>query len=151
MNRFIFAFAIFLCALLTGCATSQNVTLAQMSAPRQISSAALVPQEDNAPDMDANLRSALTAQGVTSQAALPAGTRKNADVDALVSYTAVWRWDLVMYLRTLTINISDAATGNLLAMARWDNSAFHGFQDARQVTSDLVAEMFGKLKAGKAQ
>jgi hypothetical protein len=101
--------------------------------------------------MDTNIRSALMAQGVTPQAALPAGTRKNADVDALVSYTAVWRWDLVMYLRTLTINISDAATGNLLAMARWDNSAFHGFQDAKQVTSDLVADMFGKLKVGKAQ
>jgi hypothetical protein len=36
-------------------------------------------------------------------------------------------------------------------MARCDNSAFHGFQDPRQITSDLVAEMFGKLKAGKGQ
>jgi hypothetical protein len=151
VNRFLVSTAIVFCTLMTGCATSQNVTLAQLTTAKPIASAALVPQEGNAPDMDTNIRSALMAQGVTPQAALPAGTRKNADVDALVSYTAVWHWDLVMYLRTLTINISDAATGNLLAMARWDNSAFHGFQDAKQVTSDLVADMFGKLKVGKAQ
>ena len=51
-----------------------------------------------------------------------------------------------MYLKSITINVSDAASGNLLAMGRWDNSAFHGFQDAKQVTGDLMAEMFAKLK-----
>jgi len=99
--------------------------------------------------MDTNLQAALMAQGVTPKTALPAATRKSAEVDAIVTYTDVWRWDLIMYLKSITINVSDAASGNLLAMGRWDNSAFHGFQDAKQVTSDLVSEMFTKLKAGK--
>jgi hypothetical protein len=150
MNRSFLSFAVLLCALMTGCATSQNVTLAQITASKPIVTAALVPQEGNSIDMDTNVRAALMAQGVTSQAALPTGTRKSAEVDAIVSYSDVWRWDLVMYLRTLTINVFDASSGNLLAMGRWDNSAFHGFQDAKQVTRDLMSEMFAKLQAKKA-
>ena len=149
MNRFFLSLAVLICALMTGCATSQNVTLAQIAAPKPIATAALIPQEGNSVDMDANVRAALLAQGVAPQAALPAGTRKSADVDAIVSYSDVWRWDVVMYLRTLTIDIFDASSGNLLAMGRWDNSALHGFQDSKLVTSDLMSEMFAKLKASK--
>jgi hypothetical protein len=114
---------------MTGCATSQD---------------------GNSAVMDTNLQAALMAQGVTPKTALPALTRKSAEVDAIVTYTDVWRWDVVMYLKSITINVTDAASGNLLAMGRWDNSAFHGFQDAKQVTGDLMAEMFVKLKSGKA-
>ncbi len=151
MTRLLISSAILFCALMTGCATSQNVTLAQGSPSKPITTAALVPQDGNSPVMDTNLQSALVAQGVTPKIALPASTRKSAEVDAIVTYTDVWRWDLIMYLKSITINVSDAASGNLLAMGRWDNSVFHGFQDAEQVTSDLVAEMFAKLKSSKSQ
>jgi hypothetical protein len=150
-TRLLVSSAIVFCALMTGCATSQNVTLAQSSPVKPIATAALVPQDGNSAAMDINLTAALIAQGVTPKTALPAATRKSAEVDALVTYTDVWRWDLVMYLKSITVNVSDAASGNLLAMGRWDNSAFHGFQDAKQVTSDLVTEMFAKLKAAKSQ
>ena len=146
MTRLLISSAILLCALMTGCATSQNVTLAQDSPSKPIKTAALVPQDGNSAVMDTNLQAALMAQGVTPKSALPVSTRKSADVDAIVTYTDVWRWDVVMYLKSITINVSDAASGNLLAMGRWDNSAFHGFQDAKQVTGDLMAEMFAKLK-----
>ena len=151
MTRLLSSSAVLFCALMTGCATSQNVTLAQGSPSKPITTAALVPQDGNSPVMDTNLQAALVAQGVTPKIALPASTRKSAEVDAIVTYTDVWRWDLIMYLKSITINVSDAASGNLLAMGRWDNSAFHGFQDAEQVTSDLVAEMFAKLKSSKSQ
>jgi hypothetical protein len=150
MTRLLLSTAVMFCALMTGCATSQNVTLAQGSSAKPITTAALVPQDGNSAVMDTNLQAALMAQGVTPKTALPASTRKSAEVDAIVTYADVWRWDLVMYLKSITINVTDAASGNLLAMGRWDNSAFHGFQDAKHVTSDLVAEMFMKLKAGKA-
>ncbi len=151
MTRLLSSSAVLFCALMTGCATSQNVTMAQGLPSKPITTAALVPQDGNSPVMDTNLQSALVAQGVTPKIALPASTRKSAEVDAIVTYTDVWRWDLIMYLKSITINVSDAASGNLLAMGRWDNSAFHGFQDAEQVTSDLVAEMFAKLKSSKSQ
>ena len=150
MTRLLLSSAVLFCALMTGCATSQNVTLAQGSPAKPITTAALVPQDGNSPVMDTNLQAALMAQGVTPKTALPALTRKSTEVDAIVTYTDVWRWDVIMYLKSITINVSDAASGNLLAMGRWDNSAFHRFQDAKQVTSDLMAEMFSKLKSGRA-
>lgn len=55
-----------------------------------------------------------------------------------------------MSLKSITNNVSEAASGNLLAMGRWDNWAFDRVRDAKQVTSDLMAEMFAKLKFGKA-
>ena len=151
MTRLLISSAVLFCAFMTGCATSQNVTLAQVAPSKPITTAALVPQDGNSPVMDTHLQAALMTQGVTPKAALPASTRKSAEVDAIVTYTDVWRWDVIMYLKSITINVSDAVSGNLLAMGRWDNSAFHGFQDARQVTSELVAEMFAKLKVGKSQ
>lgn len=151
MTRLLLSTAVMFCALMTGCATSQNVTLAQAATAKPITTAALVPQDGNSAVMDTHLQSALMAQGVTPKTALPAATRKSAEVDAIVTYTDVWRWDVIMYLKSITINVSDAASGNLLAMGRWDNSAFHGFQDAKQVTSELVTEMFAKLKASKSQ
>ena len=36
---------------------------------------------------------------------------------------------------------------DLLATARWDNSAFHGFQDYKTVVKGLVDEMMAKIKA----
>ena len=151
MTRLLISFAVLFCTFMTGCATSQNVTLTQSSPFKPITTAALVPQDGNSSVMDTNLQAALMTQGVTPKTALPATTRKSAEVDAIVTYTDVWRWDVIMYLKSITINVSDAASGNLLAMGRWDNSAFHGFQDAKQITSDLVTEMFAKLKVGKSQ
>ncbi len=149
MTRLLLLSAVLFSALITGCATSQNVALAQTAPAKPITTAALVPQDGNSAVMDTNLQAALMAQGVTPKTALPASTRKSAEVDAIVTYTDVWRWDLIMYLKSITINVSDAASGNLLAMGRWDNSAFHGFQDAKQVTSELMSEMFAKLKGSK--
>ncbi|MBA4329339.1 MAG: hypothetical protein C0428_14005 [Polaromonas sp.] len=150
MTRLLLSSLLAFSALATGCATSQNVTVGQLAPARSISTAALVPQDGNSAAMDNNVRGALMAQGVTAQGNLPAGTRKSSNVDAIVSYTDVWRWDVAMYLRSMTINVFDATSGNLLAMGRWDNSAFHGFQDAGQVTKDLMTEVFSKIKASKA-
>ena len=65
----------------------------------------------------------------------------------IVSYTDQWRWDLVMYLRWVSIDMYDADSGNLLATARWENSVFHGFQDYKTVVKGLVDEMMAKIRA----
>lgn len=141
------ALALFSIALTTGCATSQNVTLAQLNGVKQLSTAALVPSDGNSPEMDAAIKSALLSQGVAPKASLPSGTRKSPEVDVIVDYTDQWRWDLVMYLRGVTINMYDAETGNMLANGRWDNSALHGFQDYKVVVNGLIDEMLMKVKA----
>ena len=52
-----------------------------------------------------------------------------------------------MYLRWVNIEMYDAETGNLLATARWENSAFHGFQDYKTVVKGLVDDMMVKIKS----
>ena len=147
MSRLALVVVLSLLTLTTGCATSQNVSLAQLSGVKQLSTVALVPSDGNSADMDTAIKSAFLAQGVAPKQALPVGTRRSPEVDVIVDYTDQWRWDLVMYLRWVTINMYDADTGNLLANARWDNSVFHGFQDYKVVVKGLVDDMVAKIKA----
>ncbi|GAB3545254.1 hypothetical protein GCM10027343_21410 [Noviherbaspirillum agri] len=134
---------------LTGCATSRTVTVGQLAPQKKITTAALVPQEGNSAEMDAHVRQQIMAYGITPKASLPSGTRQSNDVDVIVGYSDVWRWDVVMYLKTLTINLFDGPSGNLLVTGRWDNSAFHGFQNPQDVTKELLDDMFAKLQQSK--
>lgn len=135
--------------VLTGCATSRNVTVGQLAPQKKIVTAAFIPQDGNSPEMDSHIQQQLTVHGVTTKLPLPAGTRQSNDVDVILSYSDNWRWDIVMYLNSLTINLFDGASGNLLATGRWDNSAFHGFQNPREVVKELLDDMFAKLPASK--
>ena len=134
-------------ALMTGCATSQNVMLAQRSAvmPR---SAALVPEEGNSPDMNGLNSSSLVRARHQHQSTFAGRHPETSDaVDAIISYTDVWRWDIVMYLKTVNINMFDAKSGNLLVTGTKDNSAFHNFKSAQAGPSDeLIAQMIAKLQ-----
>lgn len=131
---------------LSACATHQDVLLAK-SVPPPIVSIAQVPSDGNSEAMDGALRNALVQNGFTVRAPLPAGTRQSSDVDGIVSYVDVWRWDIVMYLHSVAIKIFDARSGDLLVTGDWKNSAMHGFQDENAVISELVAEMTAKLRA----
>ena len=97
--------------------------------------------------MDTNLEAAVTKNGLSLKAKLPAGTGKSKDADALISYVDVWRWDIVMYMKNLTVKLHDAESGDLLAIGEWSDSALHGFRDARLVMEGLVAEVLAKVKA----
>ena len=150
MHRMLIVVAFAIVALTTGCATSQNVNLAQVTGNRALSTVAMVPSEGNSADMDAAIKSALVNQGLTPKPPLPAGTRKSSDVDVIVSYTDQWRWDVAMYLRWVNIEMYDSDSGNLLASARWENSAFHGFQDYKTVVKGLLDDMMLKIRARPA-
>lgn len=146
MKRLTTAFLCSMVLALTGCATSQSVTLAMANPPKALNSAALVPQADNSAAMDIDITQQLQASGIAIKAPLATGTRQASDVDMLVAYADVWRWDVIMYLKTLNMNIFDAKSGNLLVTGRWDNSAFHGFQDPKQVIKGLMDEMMAKVR-----
>ena len=132
---------------LAGCSTMQQVMLAKASPTKTVSVVAQVPAEGNSSDMDSNLAAALRTEGISMKAPLPAGTRSANDVDAIISYGDSWRWDLVMYLRSLSVRMFDAQTGDLLVTGEWQNSALHGFQDSKVVMQGVVSEMFVKLRA----
>ncbi len=132
--------------LLGGCATNQQVLLAKQNPPPVVT-VAQRPDAGNSPEMDAFLRSALIQEGYTVRAPLPEGTRKSDEVDAIISYVDVWRWDIVMYLQSIAIKMFDARTGDLLVTGDWRNSAMHGFHGDKEIVAELISEMTGKLKS----
>lgn len=113
---------------------------------RAVLAVSQAPEEGNSADMDGNLSAALLKEGLSVKPPISAGARSAVGVDAVVSYGDVWRWDLVMYLRSLSVRMYDAETGDLLVLGEWKNSAFHGFQDSKIVMQGLVSEMLTKLR-----
>ena len=136
-------FTITLLMSLTGCATSRNVTIGQLTPIKEIKTAARVPQEGNSPEMNSIVQQQLMIYGLSPKLDLPAATRQSQDVDLIVAYSDVWHWDMAMYLKSITINLFEGPTGNLLV------TAFHGFQDPRDVVKELLDDMFAKLTALK--
>lgn len=133
---------------LSACATSHEIVQSGNLPGGAYRSAAVVPTEDNNEEMDGYLRNALESNDVVVKPAKPAGTKTANDVDLLVSYQDVWRWDLKTYLYSLRIDLFDGPTGALLATGTWRNSAFHGFQRGQDETRELLGEMIPRIRRG---
>jgi uncharacterized protein (DUF2235 family) len=145
--RFFAALAI--AVFVSGCSTTQSISLAKQTPTKLISSVAQVTADGNSAQMDGHLEAALVKQGLTLRSKLPAGTTTAKDIDALVSYVDIWRWDVVMYMKNLTIRVNDAATGDLIAMAEWTESHFHQFRGdsgVKAVVEKLVADLMEKIR-----
>jgi hypothetical protein len=147
MKRFSLLLICAITVMLTGCATSQNVTLAMANPPAILSTASLSMQDGNSADMDIGISQQFQALGIAMKSPVTAGVTRTGGADMIVAYNDVWRWDIVMYLKSLNINIFDAKSGNLLVTGRWENSVFHGFQNYKDVIRDLSVEMMNKVKA----
>ena len=136
---------------LAGCSTTQEVRLSGRVVDKPILTASQVLDDGNSAAMNDHLEAALAREGVGIKGTLPRGTRKAADVDILVSYVDVWRWDIAMYMKSLTVRLHDASTGELLATGKWSDSPLHGFRDARAVMERLVAEILQKVRGQARQ
>ena len=149
MKTYIKQIAISSLFALAGCSPMQQVMLAKASPTKTISVVARVPQDGNSSEMDNNLAAALRTEGISMKAPLPAGTRSANDVDAIISYGDSLRWEFGVCLRSLSVRMFDAQTGDLLVTGEWQrqNSGFRGLQDAKVVMQDVVSEMFVKLRA----
>ncbi|OOG89751.1 hypothetical protein B0E41_00025 [Hydrogenophaga sp. A37] len=147
MRKCFLIFIVFTLAAIGGCSTTQEIFLAKGEYKKKISTVVQVLEADNSPEMNKNLESALIKEGFSIKVPLPTGTRRSAEADAVVSYADVWRWDLAMYLRSLTVRLYDAETGDLLASGDWKDSPLHGFRDSKLVVEGVVSEMFEKVRA----
>jgi hypothetical protein len=134
-------------AFLSGCSTTQEIVLAKTNPGKKVATVAQVPEPDNSAQMNANLETALQKEGLSLKAPLAAGTRKSPEVDAIISYVDVWRWDLAMYLKSFTVRLYDADNGDLLVTGQWNDSQLHGFRDAKLAMQSVISEMFAKLRA----
>lgn len=134
-----------ICILFAGCGGSYTVTRTAAKAPEQIRSASLSRQDGNSSEVTGYVTDALVTQGVVIKS-IPANKgNKSGDVDAVVSYSDVWRWDLVMYLKSMSISIYNANTGELLVSGKWADSLFHAFHRGEMVANELLSQMFAKL------
>jgi hypothetical protein len=133
----------------TGCSTTQTVQTTKTATVKMVRSVAQAPQAGNSPQMDGHLQTALLAQGLVVRKMPMAGTRQATDADALISYVDVWRWDIAMYMQSITLQLHDADTGELLASATWQDSFLHAFRDPGPIVTGLVDEMFARLRASK--
>jgi hypothetical protein len=134
-----------LSTMLGGCAGTFTVTVSHLDPQRKVMTAAIVPQDFNSPEMDANIKNYLSRKGITVRQPLPAGTRQSSAVDTIVAYTDLWRWDLRMYLHSLEIDLLDGASGQPLVTGTWQNSRLHSFPDPQTAVNRLLDEMFSKF------
>lgn len=138
---------------LLGCSSaSKNIAVSkQLTTP--ISSAAQVAQAGNSSEMDSYLNEALVKSGLKVKAPMAEGTRKSEEVDVLVSYSDAWSWDLVTYLRSLSVRIVEANSGELIAAGNWVNSRPHGFYSPREVVQMMISDTLESVgvKRGNAQ
>lgn len=134
--------------LLAGCSTTQEITLGA-AVQKNLSTIALVPSDGNSSQMNSLLEAALLKEQLTVVGALPPGTRTAPGIDALVSYTDIWRWDLVMYLKHLTVQLYDAQTGQLLALGQWSDSPLHGFRNPKTVMEGLISDLVARVRGAK--
>jgi hypothetical protein len=140
-GRYLASSALLLLAL--GCATSQDIVANPGVTGRQYKSAYLVAHNDKSADVDAAIQRELFRRGIAVSSG-PDG-KQPPEADLIVKYADSWSWDVTMYLVSLDIQMFDAKSGNLVATAKWKNSAMHGWHGLESVVSDLVGGMFTKL------
>ena len=134
-----------ICILFVGCGGSYTVTRTTAKPPEQIRSASFSRQDGNSPEVTNYVTDALLSQGVETRSVPANKGNKSGDVDAVVSYLDVWRWDMGMYLKSISINLYNANTGELLVNGKWADSFLHAFHRGEMVANELVSQMFAKL------
>ncbi len=118
MSHYVLVFCICIFSLLGGCGGAQSVTRTSVSAPEQIRTVSFSPQAGNSSEVDAYLSDALLMQGVVSGPVVATNARKSVDSDMVLTYIDVWRWDMTMYLQSISINLYDGKTGQSLRSSR---------------------------------
>jgi hypothetical protein len=136
-----------LASLVTACGGTYTVSRMTSQAPDQILTAAISPQDGNSSEVTAAITSTLLDQGVAVNPPLPARTVKSSEVDAIVTYMDVWRWDLATYMQSIAIKLYSANTGELLVSGRWHDSFLHAYNRGETVAQRLIAEMIAAVQA----
>jgi len=131
---------------LAGCGGTTTVTRTSAKVPEQIRTAAFSPQAGNSAEVTGYISDALASKGVATGTSAAIQGHKSSNVDTVVSYVDVWRWDIVTYLKSIAISLYNAKTGELLVTGRWTDSLLHTYFRGDSVSRDLINQMFEKLE-----
>lgn len=147
MKRIIYVLmAVAMIVLASGCATHSNVVVNPGSS-MVAKSAYVVLHGDNSSDMDAHIQRELMSHGLVVKAG---PEMQQPDADIVVRYSADWRWDMTMYLRSLDVQVYSVSSGTLIASGSWKNSALHGYHGAQDVVKDVFDQIFAKIESASA-
>jgi hypothetical protein len=121
---------------LGGCATSSDVVVNRSAAHTTYTSAYVVTHGGNGADMDALIEKELLRHGLN----VSSGSASPSSGQLRIEYVDEWRWDMVMYLRSLDVTAYDDRSQGLLATGSWKNSVMHGYHSKDTVVADVVSE-----------
>lgn len=132
--------------LLPACA-SRDVQVATGVAAKPIRSVVHMADDGNSNEMDEILRDALGALGVTLKGSNAMGDKRTREADAVVGYVDEWRFEPVTYLRTLTVRLYAADSGDLLATATWTAPLLPGYRDPEPIVKSVLKDLLARLNA----
>jgi hypothetical protein len=145
VSRFL---AVLLIVLLSACAVKKEVIVGAGSIGTRHSVALLAAADGNSPAMDAIFQSELKSRGFATVQSAPAGTRQAPSVDVIVEYIDVWRWDISMYLDSISVRFYDPQNGGVIAVANWGqkDQMFHSYPKPEDVVREVLSDVFAKVK-----
>jgi hypothetical protein len=96
------------------------------------------------PDADRNIalgiQKALAQHGV--KATVGPMNEKPKDADFYVNYVDHWRWDLAMYLYSLSIDFIDNSSGETIGTGTFGPVKFHTFPDPKKKAVEVVDNIY---------
>jgi hypothetical protein len=138
------AAAALLVAALTGCAVNRATATADPSARLDtLKTVHVRPADPAKPDTGQLIADNLRKRGYE----VSFGTQAPTGVDALVTYTDKWMWDITMYMLELTIQVRDPKTDYPLATGHSLHTSL-----TRKSPPEMVDEVVGNIiKEGKGK
>jgi hypothetical protein len=138
-------FAVLLSGGLQGCATNRDS--ASIAPDRDLSSLKkllVVTSADDERGTDRAIADVLSKLGFEASIAPEAATRS--DVDAVVTYRAQWDWDILPYLKELTIFVREPRDNALLARGNSYHTSLTR-KSADEMAQEVLARIFRPAKS----
>ena len=123
---------------LAGCVNREGATLTPGADLSRLRSFHVVKFEPDHRGIEQLVAQELRAMGYTASSGPEAA--RPAEVDALVTYSDRWMWDITMYMMSLDITVRDARNGFPLAVGH----SLHGSLTRRSPT-EMVREVLGNI------
>ncbi len=128
--------------MLAGCVNQEGATLTPGADLRRLRSFHVVKFQPDNRGIERLIADDLRRRGLSATSGEEAA--RPPEVDALVTYSDRWAWDITMYMLSLDITLRDARTGFPLAVGRSLHTSL-----TRQSPTEMVGEVIGNiLRAG---
>lgn len=127
---------------MSGCATYSDVTVYPMAPGKRYQAAYVVAHAGRSSDIDTSMQAALASRGLQVKAG--AEGQYSEHTDLVFRYEDSWRWDWIMYLRRLEIQVYDADSHTQIASGQWGSDSPYGYKGLDKAVAELMDELFRK-------